>query len=255
MQTGITKFNEIIYSIWRSCCVSMIFLFLFYYVFFLAIMLWYQNDFIMSHKPYTKVGGRGGGSSIIPLLLFFIICTKSIHRNATCTLCRKKNEFKQSCIKYIVLIFKWHSFISFVFKMGIDSDSSMDSFTIFGHVYRLCDRYSPIYHAYTFNVRSKSRHVNSVYITSKHHQWKQYLTKVMLKKTKNKCGCLCISYSSKSWLPNSISLLDPIVNACINALYFMFQQLCKGGQILISFIKLLPKNSRNDTFPKVFILI
>lgn len=190
MQTGITKFNEIIYSIWRSCCVSMIFLFLFYYVFFLAIMLWYQNDFIMSHKPYTKVGRRGGGSSIIPLLLFFIICSKSIHRNATYTLCRKKNEFKQSCIKYIVLIFKWHSFISFVFKMGIDSDSSMDSFTIFGHVYRLCDRYSPIYHAYTFNVRSKSRHVNSVYITSKHHQWKQYLTKVMLKKNKKQMWLL-----------------------------------------------------------------
>lgn len=144
----------------------------------------------MSHKPYTKVGGREGGSSIIPLLLFFIICTKSIHRNATCTLCRKKNEFKQSCIKYIVLIFKWHSFISFVFKMGIDSDSSMDSFTIFGHVYRLCDRYSPIYHAYTFNVRSKSRHVNSVYITSKHHQWKQYLTKVMLKKNKKQMWLL-----------------------------------------------------------------
>lgn len=78
----------------------------------------------------------------------------------------------------------------FVFKMGIDSDSSMDSFTIFGHVYRLCDRYSPIYHAYTFNVRSKSRHVNSVYITSKHHQWKQYLTKVMLKKTKKQMWLL-----------------------------------------------------------------
>lgn len=82
----------------------------------------------------------------------------------------------------------------FVFKMGIDSDSSMDnknnSFTIFGHVYRLCDRYTPIYHAYTFIVRSKSRPVNSVYIISKHHQWKQYLTKVMLKKTQNQMWLL-----------------------------------------------------------------
>lgn len=86
----------------------------------------------------------------------------------------------------------------FVFKMGIESDSSiMDSFTIFSHINRLCDRYSPIHHAYTFNVRSKSRHVNSVYITSKHHQWKQS-DQSDAKKKQNKCGCLSISYSSKS---------------------------------------------------------
>lgn len=112
----------------------------------------------------------------------------------------------------------------FVFKMGIDSDSSMDSFTIFGHVYRLCDRYSPIYHAYTFNVRSKSRHVNSVYITSKHHQWKQYLTKVMLKKQKtNVVACvflihLRVDYPTPShfWIPSLMRALMPYI-LCSNS--------------------------------------
>lgn len=132
----------------------------------------------------------------------------------------------------------------------------MDSFTIFGHVYRLCDRYSPIYHAYTFNVRSKSRRVNSVYITSKHRQWKQYRTKVMLNKNKktNVVACvflihLRVDYPTPShfWIPSLMRALMPCI-LCSNSF-------CKGGQILISFIKLLPKNSRNDTFPKVFILI
>lgn len=111
----------------------------------------------------------------------------------------------------------------FVFKMGIDSDSSMDSFTIFGHVYRLCDRYSPIYHAYTFNVRSKSRHVNSVYITSKHHQWKQYLTKVMLKKNKKQMWLLVYflfieDYPTPShfWIPSLMRALMPYI-LCSNS--------------------------------------